>query len=154
MCFCENPSHLVHTPHLIQLRFSQCLPHHCTCQSAFSHRGSEGPLEICWIVRLMDHRVCFIFLRFTFSTGSLPQLQKDSAPVWHPYLFACCAQRCTPVSTSSAAKHFRLCKYNEQQSNSVPQGTAFSPFAFVTTSTNAVVVSPVAAFISLSSFFV
>lgn len=98
-----------------------------------------APLEICRTEQLMDHRVCFIFLRFTFSPGSLPQLHKRSAPGWHPHLFAWCARRCTPVSTSSAAKHFRLCKFNEQQSNSVPQGTAFSPFPFVATSTNAAV---------------
>lgn len=131
------PPHLFQPPYLIHHRSSRCRPRRRACQSAFSRCGSEEPLEICGIEQLMDHRVCFIFLRFTFSPGSLPQLHKRSAPGWHPHLFAWCTRRCTPVSTSSAAKHFRLCKFNEQQSNSVPQGTAFSPFPFVATSTNA-----------------
>lgn len=126
-------------PYLIHHRSLNACPRRRACQSAFSRRGSVESLEICGIEQLMDHRVCFISLRFTFSPGSLPQLHKRSAPGWHPRLFAWCARRCTPVSTSSAAKHFRLCKFNEQQSNSVPQGAAFSLFPFVATSTNAVV---------------
>lgn len=139
-----RPPHHHHLPRPLPIWYAatahlNACPATVLVNQLFPCRSSEEPLEIRGIEQLMDHRVCFISLRFTFSPGSLPQQHKRSVPGWHPHLFAWCARRCTPVSTSSAAKHFRLCKFNEQQSNSVPQGAAFSPFPFVPTSTNAVV---------------
>lgn len=123
-------------PYVIPHLFSQSL----SCPSPplvnqFFHCGSEELLEICKIEQLMDHRVCFIFPCFTFSPGSLLCAYKHSAPGWQSHLFASYAWRCTSVSTSSAAKHFRLCKFNEQQSNNVPKGMALFSFPFVATGT-------------------
>lgn len=81
----------------------------------------------------MDHRVCFIFACFTFSPGSLLRPYRLSAPGWQRNLFASYASGGTSVSTSSAAKHFKPCKFNEQQSNNVPKGMAFFSVPFVST---------------------
>lgn len=97
------------------------------------HCSSEELLEIHEVEQLMDHRVCFIFPCFTFSPGSLLRPHRLSAPAWQWNLFASYALRGTSVSTSSAAKHFKQCKFNEQQSNNVPEGMAFFSIPFVST---------------------
>lgn len=97
------------------------------------HCGSEELLQIREVEQLMDHRVCFIFPCFIFSPGSLLRPYRLSAPGWQSNLFASYASHGTSVSTSSAAKHFKLCKFNEQQSNNVPKGMAFFSFPFVST---------------------
>lgn len=121
-------------PHLIPHLSSQALfcPRAPLVNQLF-HCGSEELLEIREVEQLMDHRVCFIFPCFTFSPGSLLRPYRLSAPGWQSNLFASYASCGTSVSTSSAAKHFKLCKFNEQQSNNVPKGMAFFSFPFVST---------------------
>lgn len=97
--------------------------------------GSSEMLEILEVEQLMDHTVRFIFPCFTFSPGSLQHHYRLSAPCWQQNLFALYASRCTSVSTSSAAKHFKQCKFNEQQSNNLPGGMAFFFIPSISTGT-------------------
>lgn len=92
-----------------------------------------------WITQSVSSTPQAPALHFSPDSLQLP------APGWHYYLFASWTlRRGTSVSTSSAAKHFKQCKFNEQQSNSVPEGMALvfccvflSPplFPFVSTGT-------------------
>ncbi len=131
VCFCENPRALPHLiPHLVsQPPFCPCPPH----VNQLFHCSSEELLEIHEVEQLMDHTVCFIFPCFTFSPGSLLRPYSLSAAGWQWNLFASYALRSPSVSTSSAAKHFKQCKFNEQQSNNVPEGMAFFSIPFVST---------------------
>lgn len=108
-------------------------PPHSSISFFFFNGSSEEMLEIHEVEQLMDHTLCFIFPCLTLAPGSLQRHYRLSAPGWQQNLFALYALRCTSVSTSSAAKHFKQCKYNEQQSNDVPGGMAFFSIPSVST---------------------
>lgn len=74
---------------------------------------------------LFHHALLYIFSRPITAPGIGARLLAAVEVVY--------ATRRTSMSTSSAAKHFKQCKFNEQQSNSVPEGTAFFSIPNVST---------------------
>lgn len=109
------------------------------------HCSSEEMLENHEVEQLTSHSL-FHLPHFTFSPGSLLHHYRLSAPGCQQNLFALCASHGTSVSTSSAAKHFKQCKFNEQQSNSVPEAMAF--FSTLTLLSESCLSSPLAAVMS------